>query len=87
MTNRPTASTITDAQLDELHERLDRVRQLHQPTGVVAAAEAGVEPDCAVCGPNSWPCPTYNAVTDLEPTPAKEQPYPPIGFTTQGNHP
>ncbi|MGW1616348.1 hypothetical protein ACWCQZ_44270 [Streptomyces sp. NPDC002285] len=51
---------------------LDRVRQLHQPTGVVAAAEAGVEPDCAVCGPNRWPCPTYNAVTDLESAAPKE---------------
>lgn len=68
---RPTASTITDTQLDQLHERLARVRAIHHPIGVVAAAEAGIEPDCAVCGPNTWPCPTYQAVTDLgQPSPA-----------------
>jgi hypothetical protein len=40
---------------------LDRVRALHHPTGVVAATEHGNPPDCAACGPNCWPCPTYQA--------------------------
>lgn len=44
-----------------------RVRALHQPTGVVAAAEFGNPPDCPTCGPNRWPCPTYEAVTKPEP--------------------
>lgn len=49
-----------------------RVRHLHRPVGVVAAAEAGIEPDCAACH-RAWPCQTYTAVTELdepkEPTP------------------
>lgn len=49
---------------------IERVRALHQPVGVVAAAEFGNPPDCATCGPNTWPCPTYNATTDDQPTPA-----------------
>ncbi|MGQ4350483.1 hypothetical protein [Streptomyces sp. SAS_275] len=44
-----------------------RVRALHQPTGVVAAAEHGEPPDCAVCGPNRWPCPTYQATEPSAP--------------------
>jgi hypothetical protein len=58
--------TRTTDERDQLRDAVDRVRQLHQPVGVVAAAEAGVEPDCAVCGPNRWPCPTYQAVADLK---------------------
>lgn len=65
--------TRTTDERDQLRAAVAAVRQLHQPTGVVAAAEYGNPPDCAVCGPNRWPCPTYNAVTDLEQTPAKEQ--------------
>jgi hypothetical protein len=38
------------------------VRALHQPVGVVAAAEFGNPPDCAICGPNIWPCPTIEAL-------------------------
>jgi hypothetical protein len=37
-------------------------RALHQPVGVVAAAEFGNPPDCAICGPNIWPCPTIRAL-------------------------
>lgn len=106
MTDRRTASTITDTELDQLYRELDaarrmldlndlrlidemvatveqhmdratraeaaieRVRALHQPVGVVAATEFGNPPDCAICGPNTWPCPTYNATTDDQPTPA-----------------
>lgn len=102
MTDRKTASTITDRELDELYndlaalrevarsycphcgrgdatptvadweqqkQRADqaetetaRVRALHHPVGVVAAAEFGNPPDCAICGPNSWPCPTTRAL-------------------------
>jgi hypothetical protein len=48
-----------------------RVRRLHQPVGVVAAAEHGEPPDCAAgCG--DWPCATYNAVTETDAT-TKEQ--------------
>lgn len=61
--------TRTTDERDQLRAAITRVRQLHQPTGVVAAAEAGVEPDCAVCGPNRWPCPTYEAVTEPESAP------------------
>ena|SRR5690349_23069585 len=46
---------------------LARIRALHHPTGVVAAAEHGNPPDCAVCGDNCWPCPTYQAATEPEP--------------------
>lgn len=54
---------------EQLLAVVERVRSLHQPTGVVAAAEAGSEPDCAVCGPNVWPCPTYRALDGEDPQP------------------
>ncbi|MEV0324654.1 hypothetical protein ACIBKX_36960 [Streptomyces sp. NPDC050658] len=46
---------------------IECVRALHRPVGVVAAAESGQAPDCTICGPNRWPCPTYEALTDLAP--------------------
>lgn len=46
------------------------MRALHQPVGVVAAAEFGEPPECSTCGPLSWPCATYNAVTEPAPGPA-----------------
>ena len=49
---------------EQLLAVVERVRKLHHPTSVVAAAEAGIEPDCAVCGPNVWPCPTYRALDE-----------------------
>jgi hypothetical protein len=73
MTDRHTADTINDDDLDQLYAALDRVRALHHPTGVVAAAEHGNPPDCAVCGPFRWPCPTYQAVAELHPNCTKEQ--------------
>jgi len=51
---------------EQLLTIVERVRKLHHPTGVVAAAEAGIEPDCAVCGPNVWPCPTVRALDGEE---------------------
>lgn len=53
--------------LEAAEAALARVRALHQPTGVVAAAEFGNPADCPTCGPNTWPCPTYLAVTEPEP--------------------
>lgn len=47
-------------------DKLDVVRELHQPSGVVAAAEAGEPADCATCGPNTWPCPTIRALDRVE---------------------
>jgi hypothetical protein len=47
---------------------LARVRHLHRPVGVVAAAEAGIAPDCAACR-RAWPCQTYTAVTHETDTP------------------
>lgn len=47
---------------------LARVRHLHRPVGVVAAAEAGIAPDCAACR-RAWPCQTYTAVTEPEEQP------------------
>lgn len=45
---------------------LTAVRDLHAPTGVRAAADAGERPDCAAgCG--TWPCPTWNATTGTTP--------------------
>lgn len=63
---RHTADSITSDALDELYQRLDRVRALHHPTGVLAATEHGNPPGCAVCGPYCWPCPTYQAVDAAE---------------------
>jgi hypothetical protein len=45
----------------------ERIRALHQPTGVVAAAEFGNPPDCTTCGAFRWPCPTIRAL-DEEPS-------------------
>lgn len=56
-------------ELEKAEAALARIRALHQPTGVVAAAEHGNPPDCAVCGENCWPCPTYQAVSEPAPTP------------------
>jgi hypothetical protein len=109
MTDRLTASTINDTQLDGLYAEIDRltaelddyerrvvtlehvaagnkrhvqlivpdleraeaaierVRHLHRPVGVVAAAEFGEAPECAACQ-RSWPCQTYNAVTEPAPS-------------------
>lgn len=53
--------TPADGVIDRL------VRAVHRPVGVVAAAEAGVEPDCAVCGPNTWPCATVSTVYEEQP--------------------
>lgn len=47
---------------EQLLAVVDKVRALHQPTGVVAAAEHGNPPDCTTCGPNIWPCPTIRAL-------------------------
>lgn len=47
---------------DQAETAVDRVRALHQPTGVVAAAEHGNPPDCTTCGHNCWPCPTIRAL-------------------------
>ena len=52
---------------EQLLAVVERVRKLHHPTSVVAAAEAGIEPDCAVCGPNVWPCPTIRALDGEQP--------------------
>lgn len=46
----------------QLATAVARVRALHHPEGVVAAAEHGNPPDCAVCGSFCWPCPTINAL-------------------------
>lgn len=54
-------------QLDHDQAAIRRVRHLHRPVEVVAAAEAGNAPDCAACR-RAWPCQTYNAL-DEEPTP------------------
>lgn len=70
MTDRKTLDQMNSDDLDQLYKQLDRVRQLHQPVGVVAAAEFGESPDCAAgCG-GDWPCATYTAVTEAEPAPA-----------------
>ncbi|WP_420034678.1 hypothetical protein ACN2WE_21360 [Streptomyces sp. cg28] len=53
-------AAMTD--LGETSNKLDAIRELHQPVGVYAAAEAGIPPSCAVCGPLAWPCPTANIV-------------------------
>jgi len=55
---------------DHAEAAIERVRRLHQPTGVVAAAEFGNPPDCTTCGPNTWPCPTIRAVDEDTPAPA-----------------
>lgn len=84
MSIRKTLDQMTSDDLDALHERvataeqraeqaeaaIAHVRALHQPVGVVAAAEFGEAPDCPICGPNRWPCPTYDAITEAEPGPA-----------------
>jgi hypothetical protein len=67
---RKTLDEMTSDDLDELYDRIARVRHLHRPVGVVAAAEAGIEPDCAACQ-RAWPCQTFNAVADLH-TPGDE---------------
>lgn len=67
MTGRHTIDQITSDQLDHLYDQLDHIRTLHQPTGVVAATESGNPPDCTTCGPNRWPCPTYQAITETPP--------------------
>ncbi|MGW5429982.1 hypothetical protein ACWET9_22630 [Streptomyces sp. NPDC004059] len=59
---------------DRAEAAIARARALHQPVGVVAATEFGNPPDCAICGPNTWPCPTYNAITDDQPTPTAATP-------------
>lgn len=53
--------TPADGVIDRL------IRAVHRPVGVVAAAEAGVEPDCAVCGPNTWPCATVSTAYEEQP--------------------
>ncbi len=55
------------ARVDELLATIARVRALHQPAGVVAAAEFGNPPDCTTCGANCWPCDTIRAL-DEEPS-------------------
>jgi hypothetical protein len=52
-----------------LGDKIQRVRHLHRPVGVVAAAEFGEPPECAACR-RSWPCQTYNAITEPEPAPS-----------------
>lgn len=50
-----------EAERDQLAAAIERVRALHQPVGVVAAAEAGVPPECAAgCG--AHPCATIRAL-------------------------
>ncbi|MFL1903112.1 hypothetical protein ACJWDR_29005 [Streptomyces tauricus] len=67
MIDRKPLDDMTSDDLDQLHDRLARALALHEPTGVVAAAEHGLPPDCtAGCG--DWPCATYNALT-AEPGP------------------
>jgi hypothetical protein len=56
------------AELARLGAQVARIRTLHRPVGVVAAAEAGMPPDCATCGPDAYPCPTIRALDDT-PTP------------------
>lgn len=53
---------------EQLLAVVERVRRLHEPTGVVAAAEFGNPPDCAVCGENVWPCPTVRVLDGEEPS-------------------
>ena len=72
MTARHTVDSITSDELDQLYDVLDRIRHLHHPIGVVAAAEAGIAPDCAGCH-RAWPCQTYNAAA-IEATERQEQP-------------
>ncbi|MCX5522621.1 hypothetical protein OG342_07050 [Streptomyces bobili] len=56
---------------EQAEAAIARARHLHRPVGVVAAAEAGIEPDCATCGPNRWPCPTYTALDQPAPAAAE----------------
>lgn len=71
----PCADWCHACRVERAEAAVARVRALHQPTGVVAAAEHGQPPDCAVCGPNRWPCPTYQATEPTSPatTEPKEQ--------------
>lgn len=74
MTARHTVDSITSDDLDQLYDQLDRIRHLHHPVGVVAAAEAGIAPDCAGCH-RAWPCQTYNALdNEAAATERQEQP-------------
>ncbi len=52
-----------EADRDQRAATLDRVRRLHRPVGIVAAAEHGEPPDCATCR-HDWPCQTYDAITE-----------------------
>jgi ParB-like chromosome segregation protein Spo0J len=61
--NRSEAERARAVQRAETAEAaIKRVRDLHRPEGVVAAAEHGERPDCATCGYNTYPCPTLRAL-------------------------
>jgi uncharacterized coiled-coil protein SlyX len=53
-------------QLARAEAAIARVHALHHPVGVVAAAEAGNPPDCAVCGLWTYPCATIRALDGQE---------------------
>lgn len=64
------AAHLTSLVLDRAERAeaaIARVRALHQCVGVVAAAEFGNPPDCAICGPNCWPCSTIRALDEPAP--------------------
>lgn len=48
---------------EEAEARIAAALALHQPRGVVGAAEHGEPADCSTCGPNTYPCPTVTALT------------------------
>lgn len=51
------------AEVVVIHQRaaIERVRELHAPLDVRAAAEAETPPACSTCRA-SWPCPTLRAL-------------------------
>lgn len=59
-----TASPFRRGAVDLAHAL---IRSRHHPQGVYAAAEAGIPPGCAVCGPMRWPCPTVNISYEEKP--------------------
>ncbi|MFI6347275.1 hypothetical protein [Streptomyces sp. NPDC050560] len=84
MTTPPPAGSRTGRLITAItHERerdsaagaFARVRALHRPVGVVAAAEAGVPPECSAGCPE-WPCATHQAVADDRAHPEAAAPAP-----------
>lgn len=74
MSNQPTASSITDPQLDDLLAELGRLRgalELHAPVPDLEAEGRAV---CRACPAEAWPCRTFRTAYPKQSVIASQSP-------------